>query len=385
MSEKESKRDIIAELQSKSPEHASRLIEIQRLHQKKLYYQLSRKLSELIDISYFKEDNRLYDLYLHFINKFAKKLNQLDLVQFTIAASKQHTENSLQFLQEIAKLVEVEEQPSVLIRMEMARCHLRAKQFDEAKVLLEEGKKRMDDFMGIMDAVIHSHFYHASMLYAQAKNKHADYFQNCVLFLTYTPLEKIPPAEQLEFGRDVSIAALLGETIYNFGELLQQPILKVLSESKSEWSWLPDLLYLFNRGDVLKFSSLVSDKKVFQPILSKHGAFLQQKLKIMAFMDMALGRNSEKRKLEFKEISERIDVKINEIELIVMKSFSLNVARGVIDQVDQAVTVKWVQPRVLEKQQITVIRDRLKTWTKEIDTTARYLETNAPELLLPST
>jgi len=243
----------------------------------------------------------------------------------------------------------------------------------------------MDDFMGIMDAVIHSHFYHASMLYYQAKSKYADYFQNCVLFLTYTPLEKIIPTEQLEFARDVSIAALLGETIYNFGELLQQPVLKVLSESKSEWAWLPDLLYLFNRGDVTKFASLVDDKKVFQPILSKHGEFLQQKLRIMAFMDMALGRNSEKkRQLDFKEISERIDVKINMVELVVMKAFSLKVVRGVIDQVDQVVTVKWVQPRVLEKQQITVIRDRLKKWTKDIDTTARYLETNAPELLVPS-
>jgi len=101
-------------------------------------------------------------------------------------------------------------------------------------------------------------------------------------------------------------------------------------------------------------------------------------------MDMALGRNSEKRQLDFKEISERIDVKINMVELVVMKAFSLKVVRGVIDQVDQVVSVKWVQPRVLEKQQITVIRDRLKKWTKDIDTTARYLETNAPELLVAS-
>jgi len=102
----------------------------------------------------------------------------------------------------------------------------------------------------------------------------------------------------------------------------------------------------------------------------------------MAFMDMVLGRDAEKRKLDFKEISHRCDVKITDVELVVMKAFSLKVARGVIDQVDQIVTVKWVQPRVLEKQQITVIRDRFKNWAKEIDNTARYLETNAPELLL---
>jgi len=236
--------------------------------------------------------------------------------------------------------------------------------------------------MGIMDAVIHSHFYHASLLYAKARNKPVDYYNSALLYLTYTPLEKIPPQDQVELAVEVAKAALLGETVYNFGELLQQPILKVLSSSTSEWSWLPDLLYVFNRGDVEKFRTLISDKKAFSATLAKDGEFLNEKIRIMAFMEMVLGREAAKRKIEFKEISKRCDLKLEAVELMVMRAFSLKVVRGVIDQVDQLVTVKWVQPRVLEPQQISVIRDRLKGWAKEIDDTARYLETNAPELTI---
>jgi len=350
-----------------------------------LWYQLSEKLLELNDIPFFGTGDHLLNLYNNFVNKIAKRIPPLDLVLLAITASTQITDvnGSLGFLDGVSKVVAGDEQAAVLVRMEMVRCNLRANKPAEAQSLLEDGKKRMDDYMGIMKALIHSHFYHASLLYAKSQGKHVEYYKNALLYLTYTPLTSIPQSEQLNLGKDISLAALLGETIYNFGELLQQPILKLLSSSNNQWSWLPELLLVFNRGDVEKFNSLVSDKKVFEPILTKHGDFLNEKIKIMAFMDMVLGRDAGKRKIEFKEISKRCDLKLNDVELMVMRAFSLKVVRGIIDQVDQSVRVKWVQPRVLETQQISVIRDRLKNWSKEIDETARYLEINAPELLQP--
>ena len=39
---------------------------------------------------------------------------------------------------------------------------------------------------------------------------------------------------------DISLAALLGEHVYSFGQLLQHPLVKVLDES--EYAWLHELL-----------------------------------------------------------------------------------------------------------------------------------------------
>lgn len=79
--------------------------------------------------------------------------------------------------------------------------------------------------------------------------------------------------EQLVRAHDLAIAALLGETIYNFGELvgssfvenfginyfvfcvkLQHPILDSLNGTEHEW--IKNLLFTFNEGDIGKYESL---------------------------------------------------------------------------------------------------------------------------------
>ena len=54
-------------------------------------------------------------------------------------------------------------------------------------------------------------------------------------------------AEQREWAYDIAIAALLGEGVYNFGELLSHTILSSLRGTEREW--LVHLLEAFNTGD----------------------------------------------------------------------------------------------------------------------------------------
>ena len=53
---------------------------------------------------------------------------------------------------------------------------------------------------------------------------------------------------------------------------------------------------------------------------------------------------------------------------------------GKIDEVDATCTVEWVLPRVLQKEQIQLMHDRLKTWCSTVDGTVGFLEGEAPEL-----
>jgi len=64
-----------------------------------------------------------------------------------------------------------------------------------------------------------------------------------------------------------------------------------------------------------------------------------------------------------------------------MKSFSLGVLKGDIDEVAQTVRVKWVQPRVLDVKQLTSVNARLSAWSKQVESGAVYLQKHAPELL----
>ena len=67
---------------------------------------------------------------------------------------------------------------------------------------------------------------------------------------------------------------------------------------------------------------------------------------------MTFKRPATNRLLTFEEIAVEAQLPIGEVEMLVMKALSLGLVRGAIDQVDQKVHMTWVQPRVLDKEQV---------------------------------
>lgn len=48
-----------------------------------------------------------------------------------------------------------------------------------------------------------------------------------------------------------------------------------------------------------------------------------------------------------------------------MRAMSLGLIKGVIDEVDAIVNITWVQPRVLDKAQISMLSEQLNGWTEK--------------------
>lgn len=48
-----------------------------------------------------------------------------------------------------------------------------------------------------------------------------------------------------------------------------------------------------------------------------------------------------------------------------MRGMSLGLINGSIDEVDQTVNITWVQPRVLDKIQISLLHEQLQGWTEK--------------------
>ena len=67
---------------------------------------------------------------------------------------------------------------------------------------------------------------------------------------------------------------------------------------------------------------------------------------------MTFKRPATNRQLSFSEIAEEACLSPSEVELLVMRALSLGLVKGSIDQVDQKVHMTWVQPRVLDKDQV---------------------------------
>ncbi|KAG6820034.1 hypothetical protein H0H93_006269 [Arthromyces matolae] len=89
-------------------------------------------------------------------------------------------------------------------------------------------------------------------------------------------------------------------------------------------------------------------------------------------------RSANNRTMSFQTIAEATRQPIEEVEAMVMKALSLKLIRGSIDEVDQKVQISWVQPRVLSREQIGSLAQRLGEWVSKLNTVEQRI---APEVL----
>ena len=74
---------------------------------------------------------------------------------------------------------------------------------------------------------------------------------------------------------------------------------------------------------------------------------LKQKVRIIAFLEVLFAVNKDERSLSFEKIAYHCKIDKNDVELLVMKAMSLELVKGLIDEVDEVVHVKWILPRYL--------------------------------------
>lgn len=170
---------------------------------------------------------------------------------------------------------------------------------------------------------------------------------------------------------DLSIAALVSDSIYNFGELLLHPILDSLHDTP--FSWLRKLLFAFNRGDLHAYDML-SDNMGNMPILKEHETFLFQKISLAALTEAVFRRPPHDRAMTFETIAKETHVQHDEIEHLIMKALSLGLLRGTIDQVSEIAKINWVQPKVLDTKQIESMRSRLREWDSSVNQLGNWIE-----------
>ena len=205
----------------------------------------------------------------------------------------------------------------------------------------------------------------------QSKHEFAAYYKNALLFLACVDITDLELRDRQSRAYDLSVAALVSDSIYNFGELLLHPILDSLV--KTPHSWLRDLLFAFNRGDLGAYDVLSGNiSKV--PLLKDHQTFLYQKISLAALTETIFRRPPHDRAMTFSEISQETKVQPKEIEHLIMKALSLGLVKGQIDQVAEIARINWVQPKVLDMKQIESMRARLKEWDASVNQLGNWIE-----------
>ncbi|CAH1278554.1 unnamed protein product [Diabrotica balteata] len=210
------------------------------------------------------------------------------------------------------------------------------------------------------------------------QGNHAQYYRTALRYLGCIELDTLTAEVKVQHAFFLGLAALLGEGVYNLGELLAHPVLESLKSTEN--AWLVELLYAFNSGNIKKFEAMKPQWEAIADLAAEE-LFLRQKISLLCLMEMTFNRPSHNRQLTFAEIAKETKLPLNEIELLIMKALSQGLVKGAIDQVANTVNMTWVQPRVLDCTQISNMITRLNDWCKHVDTMEQLLEEKASEIL----
>ncbi|PHT48726.1 26S proteasome non-ATPase regulatory subunit 13 -like protein B [Capsicum baccatum] len=358
------------------------------LYNRKLWHQLTLKLEQFVLLPLFQAGDGLIQLYHNFITDFETKINLLKLAHFAVVVSRQYPEKeaAIAFLEGVTeklhntKETRIEE-PILYIKMQIALFKLEKGDPKECQKLLDEGKTTLDSMTDI-DPSVYASYYWVSSQYHKARQEFADFYKSALLYLAYTSVESLSESFKLDLAFDLSLSALLGDNIYNFGELLAHPIIKSLIGTKVEWLYY--ILEAFNTGDLVHYQKLCNVHQAAlnaQPALVQNEKKLLEKINILCLMEIIFSRPADDRTIPLSVIAERTRLSVEDVEYLLMKSLSVHLIEGIIDQVEGTVHVSWVQPRVLGIPQIKSLRDRLDSWVDKVHTALLSVEAETPDLV----
>lgn len=117
-----------------------------------------------------------------------------------------------------------------MLESELGLLWLRSGRVAEAKTVVETGKVAVEELQSA-ETVVHSSYYRLASEYYKAVGPPDSFYRSALMFLAYTPLEGIPAEEQYALATDISLAALTGEGVFNFGEVVRLFFFRFVSRS----------------------------------------------------------------------------------------------------------------------------------------------------------
>ncbi len=266
----------------------------------------------------------------------------------------------------------------ILVRAEAAQYYLKMAQ--AAPQFASKARDYLDECLELVESImttapppltIQASVYRISALYDKYSLNYSAFYRHTFLFLACLSVEEVKHPRFLETSHDLCVAALLADDIYNFGELLEHAILKNLVGSP--YVFLADLLAAFNAGNLDALSRLEAPIKG-HPALSAHAAFLQEKLCLMSLAQFLFTQVKNDRRVAFSEIAAATKVAQDQIEFLLIRAISVGIIRGSIDQVEGFITVSWIQPRLLDNEQIGELLKAVELWNDKVGNTLQLVQ-----------
>jgi 26S proteasome regulatory subunit N9 len=323
-------------------------------------------------------EDELLQLYHNFISTFETKINPFGLVEIVAVIVSHITDKkeAVAFIEKLKDKIKVCDEALWLCKVLQGQIYLEfLNDLDATKKIIEYLKDNLEEAGNVTP--VHGKYYMLAAQYYRLVGKHSEYYR-CGLQFLGCSIDTYPKDQWPQQAFFLGLAALLGEGIYNIGELLSHPVLESLKGTENEW--LVELLQAFNSGDIAKFDQMKPKWSQIADFAAQE-VKLRQKISLLCLMEMTFKRAANNRTISFEEIAKETRLPLKEVELLIMKALAQGLVRGAIDQVSGVVNMTWVQPRVLNQSQVAAMAQTLDTWMASISSMEQLIESRASEIL----
>lgn len=351
------------------------------------------------------ESNRgdnLLKLYDRFIAPIETKLNQLRLMRIVAQVATQYypsrpcvgaeldraialfdaLKDKRGRLGDEAYLVCATERLSLLVRKAVLVEDplAQAADLDAIKAQIEEAQVLLESLVDANPVAVAS-YYRVRAEYHKVRGTAADFYHNALQYLAHTNVDTMAADASTALAVDIALAALVGEKVFNFGEIVAHPIMARLTGTPHEW--LAQLLRVFHTGDIDGFNTIVAANRgayESQPALAAADQTVKEKVAIVCVMEMATTRPATDRSIPFADVAAATRLPVDHVEWLLMRAMSQGLLRGVIDQVEETVHISFIKPRVMDRRQIVEMQNRIEAWSQKVKGTLLYMEDNSREI-----
>jgi len=348
---------------------------IEDLRNRKLWHELTLELERCVangaDVG---GAEGLMELYAHVVEDVEGRMNPLKCAHIAVAVSDGYANRTraMDFLIKTSERLKTAhgsdaEEPSVYIASHVTLLKLLDGDLDYAKRAITEGDKAALEALSAPDPSVSAAFHYVASRYHKVKEQYADFYKDGMLYLAYVSCEMLPLETRVALSVDLCLAALLGENVYNFAELLAHPIIESLEGG--QFVWLLDVVKAFNEGDLHEYDQLCVKHAAAlnaQPALVANERKLREKITILSLLQIIFHLPADHREISLSDIAAKTKLNVDGVEYLLMKALSVHLIEGIIDQVESKVIITWVQPRVLLRSQIAELASRLDGWIDKV-------------------
>lgn len=100
-------------------------------------------------------------------------------------------------------------------------------------------------------------------------------------------------------------------------------------------------------------------------------------MRIISFLELLFACDKDDRSLSFERIAQHCNVGKDDVELLVMKAMSLQLVRGIIDEVDEVAHINWILPRYLNAGHLNIMVSKLKEWEGKMEDIVRICQNSS--------